>query len=160
MAQFPPQQCHGSKTPRNSSSIKSGISLYSSETVFFYKIFQKFVVFGHFGPLIITKTFVRTKSWTFAISVLVTFNWITITVFFTTLVLLVTNRLLHHSQVICRKMSVVLQIVFLLLRRANNLRRTLWSTRLGPKLRVILMELDLVLGLKRSFSSWPSLPHP
>ena len=54
MAQFPPQQCHGGKTPRNSSlrnssSIKSGISLYSSETVFFYKIFQKFVVFGHFG---------------------------------------------------------------------------------------------------------------
>ena len=54
MAQFPPQRCHGSKTPRNSSlrnssSIKSGISLYSCETVFFYKIFQKFVVFGHFG---------------------------------------------------------------------------------------------------------------
>ena len=55
MAQFPPQQRHVGKTPRNSSlrnssSIKSGISLYSSKTVFFYKIFQKFVVFGHFGP--------------------------------------------------------------------------------------------------------------
>ena len=50
MAQFPPQQRHGGKTPRNSSSIKSGIFLYSSETVFFYKIFQKFVVLGHFGP--------------------------------------------------------------------------------------------------------------
>ena len=54
MAQFPPQQRHGGKTPRNSSlrnssSIKSNISLYSSETVFFNKIFQKFVVFNHFG---------------------------------------------------------------------------------------------------------------
>ena len=68
MAQFPPQQCHGGKTPRNSSlrnssSIKSGISLYSSETVFFYKIFQKFVVFGHLAilannlPYIILATF-------------------------------------------------------------------------------------------------------
>ena len=42
IAQFPPQQCHGGKTSRNlslrnSSTIKSGISLYSSETVFFYK---------------------------------------------------------------------------------------------------------------------------
>ena len=62
MALFPPQQRHGGKTPRNSSlrnssSIKSGIFLYSSETVFFYKIFQKCVVFGHFGLKICTIIF-------------------------------------------------------------------------------------------------------
>ena len=55
IAQFSPQQCHGGKTSRNlslinSSTIKSGISQYSSETVFFYKKFLKLVVFGHFGP--------------------------------------------------------------------------------------------------------------
>ena len=32
--------------------IKFCVFLYSSETVFFYKIFQKFVVLGHFGPKI------------------------------------------------------------------------------------------------------------
>ena len=41
IAHFSPYQCHGGKTSRNSSlrnlsTIKSGISLYSSETVFFY----------------------------------------------------------------------------------------------------------------------------
>ena len=55
ISQFPPQQCHGGKTSRNSSlknssTIKSGISLYNSETVFFYYKILKMVVFGHFGP--------------------------------------------------------------------------------------------------------------
>ena len=55
---IPPQHCHSGKTSRNSSlrnssTIKSGISLYSSETVFFYYKFLKMVVFSHFGLLLL-----------------------------------------------------------------------------------------------------------
>ena len=90
IAQFPPQQCHGGKTSRNSSlrnssTTKSGIFLYSSKTVFFYKKkILKLVVFGHFGHNL-------SLSWIFFASTSVTifracvcypmlrFNWITAT---------------------------------------------------------------------------------